>query len=119
MSGIPFEDLPGEVQIVGGAVAHHVVEYDRLAVGRCLAQSYVPLYDGVEHHVLEMLLELGHDLGVNLGPAVEHRHHESLNREGRIDVVLHQPDGLEQLAQSLESEEFRLYRDYHRVGCGQ
>ncbi len=82
---------------------------------RRLAEADAALDHRVEHHVLEMLLEFVHDLCVNLCPAVEHRHNEPFDRERWVNPALHQPDGLEQLAESLKREELRLNGNHHRI----
>ena len=79
---------------------------------RSLAEAYVSLDYCVENHILEVFAKFAQYLIVHLGPAVEHGYHESFDREFRIRTVLHETDGLEQLSESFEGEEFRLYRNY-------
>ena len=82
---------------------------------RSLAQTYISLDYGIEHHIRKMFLQLIQHLRMDLGPAVEHRHHEAFDGQFRIHPVLHKPDSLEQLAQTLQCEELRLHRNNHRI----
>ena len=56
---------------------------------------------------------------MDLGPSVEHGDYESFDRKFRIDLVLHEPDGLQQLPEAFEGEELRLDRDHDRVSRSQ
>ena len=53
-----LQHFPGKVEIVGGAVAHDVVQDDGLAVRGGFAQADVALDHGVEHQLAEMLAQL-------------------------------------------------------------
>ena len=75
--------------------------------------------DGLEYHILEMLVKFAHDLRVDFCAAVEHRDHETFDDKIRIDAFLHQPDGLEKLSDAFQSEEFGLHRNHHGIRCGQ
>ena len=83
-----------------------------------LGKADAPLYYGIEHHILEMLPQFVDHLGVDLRPAVEHSYDESFDRKSGIDLVLHEPDGLEELAQALQGEVFRLDRDHYGISGG-
>ena len=62
-----------------------------------------------------MFLQFVHDLGVHLRPSVEHGDKEAFDRQVRVDSALDQPDCLQQLAETFESEEFGLYRTIERI----
>ena len=103
------------MQIVGSAVVGYVVQDDRLAVGGGFAQTDGALDDRIENQVFEVLPEFHHHLAVDLRAAVEHRDHETFDGEFRVDVVLHEADGLDEFRQSLQGEEFRLDGNHHGV----
>ena len=88
-------------------------------MGGSFRKADVPLYYGVEDHVPEVLPELIHNLGVHFGAAVEHGDYEAFDSERRIDSVLDQANGLEQLAKAFQGKELRLDGDYHGVGGSQ
>lgn len=73
-------------------------------MGRSLAQTDIPLDYRIEHHILEMLLQLVQHLGMHLRAAIEHRHHETFYGQCRIHAVLHEADRLEQFSEALQSE---------------
>ena len=106
-----LHNLSGEIEVVVGTVAHDVIQYDGLAVGRSLAQTYVSLDDGVEYQIFKMLPELCENLGVYSGASVEHSDYESFDLKRRVDPVLHYSYGLQQLSKTLKGEELRLYGD--------
>ena len=80
-------------------------------MGRRLTQAYVPLYHCFKYHILEVFPELGKHLAVNPGPAIEHCHHETLDLKLGIGFGLHEPDGLQEFAQTFQREELRLDGD--------
>ena len=82
-------------------------------------QADAPLDDRVEDHVLEMLPQVGGDLRMDARASVEHRDDEAFDIQGRIQAALDDADRLEQLAQALEREEFRLDRDHDGIRCRQ
>ena len=83
------------------------------------AQAYVPLNDGLEYHVLEVVAQLAHHLCVHSGPSVEHSNDKAFDGETTVDSVLYDLDGLEELAEAFQGEEFRLDRDDDRAGAEQ
>ena len=66
-----------------------------------------------------MLAKLCQDLLVHLGAAVEHSHHKAFDGQRRIQAVLDDADGLEQLAEAFQGEKLGLNGNYHGIGCRQ
>lgn len=77
----------------------------------CFAQSDIPLYDRVEDHVPEMVAYILHYLVGQSQASVEHREEETFDLQGRVEPGLYKLDGIEQLAQSFQREEFCLHRN--------
>ena len=82
-------------------------------MGRSLAQTDIPLDYRIEHHILEMFLQLVQHLGMHLRAAIEHRHHETFYGQCRIHAVLHETNRLEQFSETPQSEKLRLHRNHH------
>ena len=65
---------------------------------------------------LKCSLSSPNNLGVDFCPAVEHGDDETFDRERGIDLVLDEPDGLEQFAETFEGEELRLDGNHDGIG---
>src|SRR5438093_6842673 len=89
------EHLLGQFEIGDRSRRAQIIEHDRLAVTRCLSEADVPRNDRGQDLAAEMLLDLGLDLGRQTRPAVEHRQHDALHVKGWVQLVPHEPDGLE------------------------
>ena len=105
---IAVKDFLGEIHVIGRSGTGDVIHYDGFSVAWGFRKTYVPLDDGLEDHVPEVLSEFTDDLRMDLGPSVEHRHHEPFNREFRIHSVLDKTDRLEQFPEAFKCEELRL-----------
>ena len=79
-----LQDLPGQVEVVDGPGAAGIVHDDGLAVAWCLAQLGVAVDDGIEDHLLEMGLDLLHDLLGEPQPLVVHGEEDPFNVEVRV-----------------------------------
>lgn len=93
-------------------------------MGRSLAEADVPLDYRAENQILEMVLKFSYNLGVDAGAAVEHRDDKAFYCKGGVHsgtvlfAALDDTDGLEQLSEPFEGEEFGLDRNHHGVGSG-
>ena len=67
----------------------------------------------------EVSAHLRGDIGGQLGPAVEHRQDDALDREVGVEVVADEIERGEQLGQSFQGVVLALERDEHGVGGGQ
>ncbi len=63
--------------------------------------------------------DLGGDLGRQVRPCVEHRQHDTGDRQLGVEVVAHEVDRRDQLREALERVVLALDRDQHRVRAGQ
>ena len=92
---------------------------DRQPVARCLRQADIPRDDRVEHARSKVSADFRRDIGRQLRPAVEHRQHDTLHREGGIEVVSNEIERGEQLGQSFQGVVLTLERNENGVGSGQ
>ena len=67
--------------------------------------------------LVDELLQVFDNFVGELGLAVEHGQRDAGDLELRVDLLVHQLDGLEKLADALQRQEMRLHRDDH-VGGG-
>ena len=84
-----------------------------------LAQADVSWYDGVEHHVAEMSLELLVYLVSESQTGIVHRKQESLDLKRRIKTRLYDADGVDEFGDTFKGKILGLYRNNDRIGCRQ
>ncbi len=93
-----------------------VVVDHRLAEARRLAHADVAGDDGLEHQLGEVLADLGLDVLGQTGPAVVHRQQHPRNRQPRVELTLHQRQGVQQAGEPFQGEVLGLDGDDHPVG---
>src|SRR5262245_12100161 len=89
---MPHEQLLRELEIGGGASRVDVVEQDRLAVARRLAEAHVPRNRAPEDALAEVRAHLILDLAAQVGAAIEHGEHDPLDLELWVERGLHTLD---------------------------
>jgi hypothetical protein len=94
-----LQDLAGQVQVVGGALAAGVVHDDGLPVAGRFAQGHVAVDHRVEHELLEVRLHFLHHLVGQAQAAVVHGEQHALDHQFGVQALLDDLDGVEQLAQ--------------------
>ena len=89
---------------------------DALTVAWRLTQPGVPVNDRLQDQILEVCPHFFHHLIGEPQPRVVHREQDALHFEGRVELILHDFDGVEQLAQPLKRKIFALHRHHDTVG---
>ena len=96
-----LQQLTREVEVIDRPFASRVVQDDALAMARSLPEAGVPVDDRLQHQILEMCTHLVHHLIRQSETRVVHRQQDAFHFKGRVELVLHDFDGVEQLAQPL------------------
>src|SRR5919197_207664 len=112
-----LQHLPRELEISDGAAGAKIVQHDRLAVAGRLAEPYVAWNHRLENFAWEVTTDFVTDLQREARPAIEHREHDSFDREPRVESLANELHRLQQVRQSLERIELALQRDQHAIGC--
>ena len=105
--------------MAGCASAVGVVEYGRKPVAWRFAQTDVARDDRVEHHVAEMALQLVEYLIGKTQAGIVHGEQKSFNFQVGIKFGFYDPDGVEELADSLQCEIFGLNGNNDGIGRGE
>ena len=90
-----------------------------LAMAGRLTETGVPVDEGIEDQLAEMHPDFFDHLVRQPEAGVVHGQQNALDAQAGIESALHDFDGVEQLAQSLEGEVFALNRDDHAVRCSE
>src|SRR3989338_4619506 len=110
------QDLPREFEVRERAARLEVVEHHRPAVTRGLREAHVAGDDGIEDLTREVAVDLVADLEREARSAVEHRQHDALDLESRVQALAHELHGLEQVSEPLEGVKLALQRHEDPVG---
>ena len=102
--------------MVDGPDAFLIVEDCGQTVGRSLRELDVTLNNGSEHQFLEMPLHLVINLVGQTQAAVIHRKEKTFNFQSGIQPLLNHAYGVEQLADTFQSEIFALHGNDYRIG---
>ena len=94
----------------------HVVQHNRLPKARRLGETHVARDGDREHLRPEVLRGLVRHLLREIEPRVVHREKDAIDREGWVEVSLHEFHGIEELRQALERVVLALDRNEHAVG---
>src|SRR5262249_46079477 len=94
------ENLMSEGEVALTTLRLDVVQEDRLAEARGLAQTDVPGHDRFEHQVLEVAANIVCYLVGDVGPAIEHGQEDSLRRQAGVEPPPDQLDRLHQLREA-------------------
>src|SRR5437016_4767049 len=83
-----------------------------------------PAWRAARNHRLEdfarkVTVHLVADLDRETRASVEHREHDTLDRETRVQALAHELHGLQQIRQSFERVELALQRHQHAVRGGE
>ena len=116
---VPGAELVRERGIRERAGRIRGVSRDRLAVARRLGQADVPRDHRLEDAIAQVASDLAGDIGRQLRASVEHRQHDALDVEFRVQVVANEIESGQQLGQSFQGVVLALQRDEDRVGGGQ
>src|ERR1700722_20268197 len=84
-------------------------------MARSLRQTDIPRDRGLAQLVAKILLQLIGDLLRQVRPLIEHRQHNSLNRQRRVKFHSYALDRIQQLRNSLKSKLFRLHRNQNSI----
>jgi hypothetical protein len=92
--------------------------YNRIGFpkARRLGQAHVARHGAAEHLRTEVLLRIIGHLSAQVEPRVVHRQQHAIEREWRIEVLLHEANGVQQLRDALERVVLALDRDDDAVG---
>src|SRR5690606_10215554 len=96
-----------------------IVKNHRLSNAWRLGESCITMNDGAEYHVLEMAAHFTHHLVAESQSAVVHRHQDAFDYQSCVQPALYDLDRVQQLAETLESEELALNRHYDGVRGGE
>jgi len=110
------DQLVGHSHVGLSANAQHIIEHDGLAKARSLGQAHVSGDDCGEDLRAKILTRVCGNLAGQVEARVVHGEEHAGNAEGRIDAVLDQVHGVEELTQTLERVVFALQRDEQRIG---
>src|SRR5882724_201611 len=110
------ENLPREFEICDRPARPQIVQHHGLAVARRLREPHVARNHRVEDLAREIAVHLVADLERQARPAIEHREHDALDREARVQALAHEPDGLEKLREPLQGVELALKGHEDAVG---
>src|SRR5262245_52624094 len=113
------QDLLRQLAIAFSACTVWVVEHDRLAERRGLAEAHIARNDSLVNSLSKELTGFVGDLLRQVEPGVEHGEEHPLDAQGRVQVILHQADGGDELGQPLQRQVLALERNQDRVGRGQ
>ena len=102
--------------MTGCSAALGVVEKRRQPVARSLAQTDIARNDRVEHHFGKMPLQLFIYLICETQTGIVHRKQESFDFERRVETAFDDSDGVEELADTLESKILGLDGYDDRIG---
>src|SRR5262249_54060221 len=83
------DHLTGQVEIRQRATRFEVVQHDRLAMARGFAEPNVAWNDGLENLSRKVAMDLIADLQRETRASIEHRQHDPLDREPRIQTLPH------------------------------
>src|SRR5215467_3652570 len=109
------DHLTGQVEIRQRAARFELVQHDRLAMARSFAEPDVAWNDGLEDLSRKVALDLIADLQRKTRASIEHREHDPLDREPRIQALAHELHGLQKMRQALERVELALQRYEHTI----
>ena len=110
-----MQELLRQGQVGVSTPGPDVVQENRLAVTRRLAQSDVAGHDRFVDLVAEHRADFIHDLLGQIGAFVEHRHQHAVDRQIWVERLPDLADGVHQLRHALEGQVLRLDRDQHRI----
>src|SRR2546427_10408936 len=110
------EHLPREFQICDRPARSQIVQHHGLPVARGLREPHVTRDYRVEDLAREIAVHLVANLDRQARPAVEHREHDALDREARIQALASEVDGVEQMGVALKSVGLALERHEDTVG---
>ena len=105
--------------MVACAHAVRIVEDGGEAVAGSFRELDVAVDDRLEDQFLEVALHLVLDLIGQTQTGIVHRQQETFDGECRIQFLLDNLDGIQQLGDSFERKILTLDRDNHGVRCGQ
>ena len=91
------------------------MEHNRLTVARRLREPDIARNHRVEDLAGEVTMDLVANLLRHARPAVEHRQHDTLNTESRIEALANELHGPEQVRQTFQCVELALERNEHTV----
>src|SRR5215831_13561825 len=113
------ENFLRKFDIAFGAFGTGVVRQDRLAEARGLCQSDAPGNDGLKDLFLEELPEIAGNLASQVRAVVEHREENASDSKGVAESVVDTINGVHELGNAFQREEFALDRHEDGIGCHQ
>src|SRR5215469_2735229 len=99
--GFMSEHLLGQLEIGDGSGRLEVVEHDRFSMAGRLGDPHVPRNDRLEYLAAQMTLDLAFDLSGETGPPIEHCENHALDGESRVEFLLDEVDGPQDVSQAL------------------
>src|SRR5260370_26210878 len=102
------EDLFGEFDIAFGPFGSRVIGQDSFAETGRFGQAYAAGDDGAEDLVLEEVAEVGGHLTGEVRPVVVHGEEDTFDGEGVLKGFPNAVDGVHELGDAFEGEEFAL-----------
>ena len=106
-----LEQFARQIQVVDRTFARGVMQNDAFPVTRCLAKAGISVYHSLKYEILEVGPSLLDHVVCESEARVIHREKDSLDFKGRIELVLNDFDGIQQLPQSLQGEILTLHRN--------
>jgi len=98
-------------------MAADIIQNDRYAVARGLAEAHTSTNDCLKHQIPVNTSDIVLNFTGKRGACIKHGQKDTLKRQFRIVLLPHKCHGINQLRKTLQGEILRLDRNDNRVRC--